>query len=97
MGITTTLGSRFPRAENDLRAKITQAVGQVVKPTPVVPVSLLCSPVINGYRVKVDSRLLPGKSFEVILTESNLVNLDEKWQDFCNKITDAFIKELSKT
>ena len=89
----TTLQARFPEAENDLRERVNRAVEQILQPLPTaVPMATSCRPVTNGYNVYVSSKWLPGRWFETILSESSLRNLDSDWQNFCNKVAEAFIR-----
>jgi len=93
MGTLTILQSRFQKAENDLRERVTRAMEQNIQPLAIaVPVAALCSPTTNGFRVTVSSKWLPGQSFEAILSESSLQNLDHEWQEFCDRMVQTFIK-----
>ena len=87
----TTLKARFPEADNDLRQRVSRAVEQVVQlPQLAVPMTNSCLPITDGYRVHVSSRWLGGRWFEATLSESSLRNLDSDWQDFCNRVAEAF-------
>ena len=93
MATPATLDAMFPNAENDLRKRITQVVEGRVKPLrSPVPLAISCSPVRDGYRVRVTSKWLPGQLIQATLPESSLRNLDGKWQMFRNVVVEAFAK-----
>ncbi len=83
-------GALFTNAENDLRKRITEAVERIIKSRSGVPLTVLCSPVSNGYKVRVRSTMIPDQFIEATLSESSLYNLDSEWQKFCSVVLEAF-------
>ena len=87
-------GVLLPNAENDLRKGITEAVERIIKLPSGVPLAILCSPVSNGYKVRVRSRLMPDQFVEATLSESSLRNLDSEWRKFRRVVVEAFTQGL---